>query len=190
MPRYTSKYLLLAATSLASCAHASEVKWLSPITDRVLLVHLVDGRAVRESVDPTSPDATQDGRIEACALGYSTRRAAASWRISSRDDVRYNAGLQPTKIGRKSKGVQWTRTPEVTGMCWGTGCTCSLPAPLQAGRSYTLDTGTLATGARMRAFRFDPSRLRSETIKVNQVGYVPNGPKFGYLFNTWAIRAR
>jgi endoglucanase len=174
--------IVLTASFVVSAAHASEVKEISPITDRVLLIHLVDGRAIRESVDPTSPDATQDGRIEAVPLDTARAAQPASWRISSRDDTRYSAGLQPTKIGRKSKGVQWTRTKDGDRHVMGHWMYLQLPAPLQAGRRYTLDTGTLATGARLRTFRFDPVRLRSETIKVNQVGYVPNGPKFGYLF--------
>ena len=176
------KFLIAAFSVVTTVTNASEVKEISPITDRILLVYLEDGRAISESVDPTNPEGTRDGIIEAVPLDTTLASLPGSWSVSSSDDISYATALPPTKVGRKSKGIQWTRTPDGEKHVLGHWIYLHLPTPLQPGSNYTLDTGNLATGARLRPFRFNPDTLRSETIKVNQIGYVPDGPKFGYLF--------
>jgi hypothetical protein len=60
----------------------------------------------------------------------------------------------------------------------------TLPQPLEQGRTYTVETGNLATNGGRFTFTFDARRTRSEAVRVNLMGYAPDAPeKFGYLYH-------
>jgi hypothetical protein len=51
-------------------------------------------------------------------------------------------------------------------------------------KSYTIETGGLASNGRDWKLRFDESSARSEAVHVNLLGYVPSAPqKFAYVFH-------
>jgi len=86
-------------------------------------------------------------------------------------------------------------------MCqsWNNGCINTSPdhvkghwiylffdEPLKVGQTYTLNTGNLAGNGKEWTFTFDPAKIRSEAVHVNQIGYSNRAPeKFGYVYH-WA----
>ncbi len=94
-------------------------------------------------------------------------------------------GLDPTRIGRKNKGVGFTslcqrrkNTP---------GCSSSdpdyvkehwvclfLPTPMKLGKTYTINTKSLAGKKILWNITFDKTKKLSEAIHVNQIDYVPS----------------
>jgi len=115
--------------------------------------------------------------------------------LKSSDDPYYTDGKTPTDIGRKTKGT------EFTWICqgWNNGCVNTspdhveehwiylyLPQPMQTGKTYLLQTGTLANNSSQWSFTFNEQKLRSEAIHVNQIGYTPKAAeKYAYVYH-WA----
>lgn len=166
--------IVLAALSAA----ASDLTAVSPVTDKVLMLTFVDGRAVHETLGHG-----HNGRIEAVPLDVDRAQRPESYLISSRSDRAYGRGQHPIRVGRKAKGTDFARVQQ-----WKLGHVLThwvylvLPKPLRRGGAYTVTVGRLATKTRRLTFTFHERRTRSETIHVNQVGYVPDAPhKLAYL---------
>jgi endoglucanase len=179
VPPFVVVCSLLALAIHASPSNAADLRDVSPVTDRILMLHVVDGRATPEGVGE------EDGRIESDPLDVARAQQADSYRVTSADDPRYAGdGLRPAKVGRKSKGADFISLEGTFPYVLHHWLYLVLPEPMQRGKSYTIDTsdGLITSGAASLSLTFDEARARSETVHVNQIGFVPSAPqKFAYL---------
>ena len=106
--------------------------------------------------------------------------------VKSGDDPVFGAGLKPTALYRKSKPTDWRmpliwQQPDIAfavrHMLY-----LRLPKPLTPGKTYDLDLGNLNTRQATVKLAFDPAKVRSEAVHVNQIGYRPDDlPKVAFL---------
>jgi hypothetical protein len=170
---------------------ASDIIEVLPLTRDVIMIHFYDGYGIyHKKGQPRNSD-----RVVLVPLNVSIAQQKNNYRISSVDDNTYADGLPPTTVGRKTKGA------EFTWMCQGwdavAGCINTDPdrvlehyiylvlsSPMIPGRTYTIGTGSLAGNGSSWTFTFEESAIRSETVHVNLIGYVPSAPKkYGYVYH-------
>ncbi|MDX2187957.1 MAG: FN3 associated domain-containing protein [Opitutaceae bacterium] len=190
MHPYSPRRLAFAgvAASLAAftpLANASEIQEVIPLTEKILLVHFDDG-AVKHHVKGEYRDS--ETFLNRIPLDTAAASSAASYTLKSADDAQYSTAKAPATVGRKSKGTDWMITwpipPLGEDAAFEHWLYLELPTPLVSGKSYTLDTGSLATNGSSWNFTFDEKQIRSDAIHVNLLGYAPVSPaKFGYLYH-------
>lgn len=156
-------------------ATASDLTYLSPITDRIIMLHFDDGyfRHYGYGQSPTANTIAFHSPLDVAAA--SSRRP---YRISSPDDPDYLEPLPPEKVGRKSKPHDVAQSNQVIKEHF---IYLQLTSVLKPGKTYTVSTGTLAKNLNEYTFVFDAKRLQGEAIHTSQAGYVTNGPKFAYV---------
>jgi hypothetical protein len=165
---------------LPGATRAATLTGISPVTDRVLLLSFDDAVTIRHE---SRGGSGADGLVETAPLDTTKAARPDSYHITSTDDAAYRDGGSPVRVGRKSKGhdfvnvgggkTKWAMYHQVY---------LFLPQPLRRGRTYTVSVGRLTSGNGKVTLHFDETKLRSETVHVNQVGYVPSSPqKFAYL---------
>jgi endoglucanase len=177
---------LLTGVVALFCApvRAAELTEVVPVTDRVLLLRFDDLVSVkRESLGGNG----RDGRVVTAPLDLSRAARPESYRVTAaKGDPEYaGAGRAPERVGRKSKGHDFTNDASAPGgVAWATAhdVYLVLPRPLRPGASYTVTVGDLSSGKRSLPLAFDPAKSRSEAVHVNAVGYAPAAPqKFAYV---------
>ncbi len=161
-----------------------------PLDDRVLMLHFDEGHVVHHLRGMSR----SDERVVASPLDATAATRPGSYRLTSSDDPAYARPLSPQSVGRKSKGTdfawfvdRWENgravntRPDHAKEHW---LYLNLPRPMVRGKTYTVDTGGLASNGRKWTIRFDEANLRSEAVHVNLVGYVPGAPqKFAYVYH-------
>jgi len=161
-----------------------------PLDDRILMLHFDEGYVVHHRRGM----ARSDERVVASPLDVTAASRPGSYRVTSSDDTAYARPVSPQNVGRKSKGTdfawfvdRWENgravnsRPDHAKEHW---LYLQLPRPMARGKSYTLDTGTLASNGRNWTIRFDEATVRSEAVHVNLLGYVPGAPqKFAYVYH-------
>jgi hypothetical protein len=186
--RYNPLMLVSVAVTAAlfGCAsprhtQAAELTGVSPVTDRVLLLSFDDAVTIRHE---SRGGNGADGQVETAPLDTARAALPESYRVASKDDPAYKAGRVPVKVGRKSKGHDFVNTPGGK-VKWAMyhEVYLVLPEPLRRGKTYTISAaGDLAAKGSPFTLTFNEPRNRSETVHVNQIGYVPSAPqKFAYL---------
>jgi uncharacterized protein YjdB len=160
-------------------AIASEIINVLPLTNKIILVHFDDGSV-------TYPNALKVNRLNVAAADK-----LASWSFASADDADFMAQLNPSKIGRKSKGTEFVKDAKWGGNSydprlkeWASEHWIYLvfDKEMKPGKNYSLKTGNLATNGSEWNFVFDEKKLRSEAVHVNTLGYDSKAPKFGYVY--------
>ncbi len=187
-----SCFLLTLLFSLAlRPTQASDIVEVLPLTDRIIMVHFDDGYVNHHQRGQKRSDETVilDALITANAM------QAGRYTLRSTDDAAYADGLRPLDVGRKSKGTDYAWFCD--GWSASTGCLNNrpdhakehwvylfLPTPMQPGKTYRLNTGTLAANGYNWTFTYDVNQLRSEAVHVNNVGYAPTAAlKYGYVYH-------
>ena len=159
--------------------HAATVTEVLPLTDRIILVHFDDGHVVHSQAGQPWGHET----VVVSPLNPSTSPLTNTYQITSTNDPAYATALHPQAVNRKSKGTDfaWSNvSPYCAREYW---IYLTLPQPMQRGKTYLLDIGTLATNGRFWPLLFDETRTRSEAVHVNLLGYVPGAPqKFASVF--------
>jgi hypothetical protein len=161
---------------------ASNITSVAPLTDQILLVHFDDGEVAY-------PNDLNVDRLDVAAA-----KLEDSYTLSSPDDPDYQSGVFPTVVYRKTKGTEFVKDVpwntekwafDPTGKPWAAEhwLYLVLEAPLQPGASYTLQTGALAANGDEWTFTFEVKNLRSEAVHTNTIGYLPDAPKFGYVYH-------
>lgn len=171
--------VLFAATGVAS---ASDLVEVLPVNDRILMLHFQDGYIDYSRHDYIGGRG-RDVTIVRSPLNTTMAERSSSYTLTSTGDANYGTGVQPLRVGRKSKTNGMPNWPpgEYVLEHW---IYLELPYPLQSGETYRVSTGNLASNVSEVAFTFDVLDLRSEAVHVNQVGYVPAAPlKVGYVFH-------
>lgn len=176
---------------LASCAvsHATELKEVLPLTDRILMLHFDEGRVIHhQRGEPRSNE-----QVLISPLDTNAAAALSTYSVSSEQDPAYKAGRTPIKISRKSKGTDfaWFTDKWQNGMAYNERPDHTkehwiylfLPEPLLRGCAYRISTGRLATNGVPFQLHYDETRCRSEAVHVN-AGYAPLAPKkFAYVYH-------
>jgi endoglucanase len=161
-----------------------------PLTDRIIMLHFDEGRVVHHRRGM----ARSDERVVASPLDTAAASRPETYRVRSGDDPAYSTPKRPLTVGRKSKGTdfawfvdRWENghavnsRPDHAQEHW---LYLALPAPLRAGKTYTVTTGGLAASGREWIIHFNPARTRSEAVHVNLLGYAPAAPrKSGYVYH-------
>lgn len=182
-----SLYLSIVFSILYSFSiKASDIVEVLPLTDQILMVHFDDGYVIHHKLWES-----RDSDVLICdSLNCSLASNPSSYLLSSSDDSNYSSAKNPTVVGRKSKGTDFTMssiwTPNWENNSWASEhwVYLFLPDKLQAGKSYTLSTDDLAKNSNNFSFTYDVTRLRSEAVHVNQIGYLPSAQKkFGYVYH-------
>ncbi|HEX8236388.1 MAG TPA: glycoside hydrolase family 9 protein [Abditibacteriaceae bacterium] len=151
---------------------------MSPVSDRILMLTLVDGQAFHE----TRGNGGADGRVISTPLNLEKAAQPVSYAITSVDDAAYKASLHPQKVGRKSKGQDFVNNQQKFQWVTNHSLYLVLPHAMQRGKTYSVSVDDLASGMRQISCTFDERKTRSETVHVNHLGYVPSAPqKFAYI---------
>lgn len=190
------KPTLLLLLIVFQISFSTEIIGVKPLTNKIILVHFDDGYVQQHTIgQPRTADL-----VFVNPLNTTLASQLNSYFISSSNDSFYANPLNPIDLGRKSKGT------EFAGKCdsWGyipyfnnVGCINEspdhakehyiylfLPQEMVEGKSYTINTGSLATNGNSFTFTFNTNILRSEAVHVNQIGYNATATqKFGYVYS-------
>jgi endoglucanase len=175
---------------LATCARASELVELLPLTDQIILLHFNDGHVIHHQ----RGQSRSDEKVLTNPLDTAAASSTQTYTITSHEDARYLQSQHPVQVGRKSKGTdfawfidKWENghavntRPDHTKEHW---VYLFLPQAMKRGKTYTVETGTLASNGQQWKLLFDEASSRSEAVHVNLLGYVPRAPqKFGYVYH-------
>jgi len=105
----------------------------------------------------------------------------ANYKVSSTDDPAFAQPVTPLKVMRKSKPDDWQQ-PVQANLTVLHSIYLKLPHPLTLGNKYKITLGYLNTREPGVTFLFDTTKVWSEAIHVNQIGFRPDDPiKRAYL---------
>ncbi len=109
--------------------------------------------------------------------------APGSYSISSHDDVRYAQGRAPMAVYRKSRPTDMVNVAADKNDFQSPvehRIYLKLPQPLREGSTYRI--GFAGGPLEGQTFTYDPSRVRSEAVHVDQIGFAPeDAPKLAFL---------
>lgn len=162
-------------------AISSDIADVMPITNKIVRLHFKDG-AIEYKIGA-------DSKLSETIYNFpiDTQKACylKSYRISSIDDFDYSGGLNPIKIGRKSKGIAFSadgskKFPYISGHF----IYLVLPYELKKDAKYIIELAWIADNKNVIEFTYNETNLRSEAIHINQIGYTPDSRmKFGYVYS-------
>jgi endoglucanase len=104
---------------------------------------------------------------------------AANYAIQSADDPAYAVAQQPVTVSFRYR-VLYAPLQE-DNLIVAHRVFLELPSPLLNGRTYTVAAGDIGIPTLPMRFTFDDRVQLNENVKVNQVGYLPSGPKVAFL---------
>ena len=173
-------YSLIGLMVLAIPSRGADLIRVLPVTDSILMLHFDEGHLDYQGYGQT--------RYNGITLYYNLLDLAAatqvsSYRLSSPGDPAYASPRAPLALGRKTKGAEFNNLydPGEPSHLSDHFIYLVLPSPLQSGQSYTLEVGDLADNLDQYTFIYNPRRLRSPAVHVNQVGFTPGSRKYAYL---------
>ncbi len=103
----------------------------------------------------------------------------SNYSISSEDDAAYSAGKKPVSLGYDWHTI-YVPTIRKTDLKVAYRVYLHLPSSFVNGKTYTVTATNLGITTKPFTFVFDDSRLNND-IRVNQVGYLPDAKKLGYV---------
>lgn len=104
--------------------------------------------------------------------------------ISSEEDNPYKNSTNPIRIFRKTYPNRRTHVSQKNELAMQHEVFLVLPEKLINGKRYIIKFGDGSPFKKQVSFIFDETRLRSEAIHLNLVGYQSNEPKIGFL-SSW-----
>ncbi|MBV6647275.1 MAG: Ig-like domain-containing protein, partial [Cyclobacteriaceae bacterium] len=158
-------------------ATAADLREVLPVTDKILLLLFDEGHVDHATQENVNVNVFYNPLDVSSGGAYNLSR----YTLTSPTDTDFASGLNPINVGRKSKPsdvVSKFTTPQAL---MDHSIYIELPQRLKQGNVYTLDVGSLADNLDEFTFVFDASKMRSASIHVNQVGFVPNRPKYAYI---------
>jgi endoglucanase len=176
--------IALFALVASSFCRAADLVEIYPVTNKILMLHFKDGTVQYHGYHQKD----QDDSVIQSKLNLANAVNPASYQVQSGDDGSYASGVNPTSVGRKSKGMGFSRN------CKWDGQRCNndyvlehwiylqLPQALQRGKTYKIKTGSLAANVHESTVTYDEKTLRSVALHINQLGYLPRArQKYGYI---------
>lgn len=171
-------HLPLMIFVLVSGVQSSDLVEITAVTDNILMLHFDDGYVEHFGLGQGDNDDSMTRNPFSTVKGTKT----TSYLISSDLDENYIVPKEPIKVGRKSKGKDFTRNWPDLPYVSEHFIYLTLPFTLKQGISYKLELDRLAKNSDEWYFVFDLFSMLSETIHINQIGYAPKSPaKFAYL---------
>lgn len=160
-------------------AFSAEIVKVSPLTDRILMVHVDDGYIIQ----PGYGQARGDAEVFIDPVDSESLTEISNYLLLSSDDPNYEKETHPLEAGRKSKPTEvhnlWPPPQTHANEHW---VYLVLPHKLKKDRYYTLQVNLPVEGITTFEFRFDEYEHFSEAIHVNQVGYFArNVEKYAYV---------
>ncbi|KPL13206.1 MAG: hypothetical protein AMS26_15315, partial [Bacteroides sp. SM23_62] len=159
---------------------------VSPVTDRIIMLKFDDGYIDHYGYhESTNACVTYHFPLDTTAAAD-----PLNFTVSSPDDPAFTAGLHPLDIGRKSKGHDFSRRcnwDAVRQICDNDYIKYHylflfLGEPIKDGHTYVFELNHLAENYNIDTLFFDDSKIRSDLIHVNQVGFLPGAErKYAYL---------
>jgi endoglucanase len=107
-----------------------------------------------------------------------------NYTVRSADDPAFTAGVQPLSVGRKSKPDDWQQ-PKRPGLTLLHRLYLQLPRPLRPGKTYTVTLAHLNVQTPTVTLAFDPAKVWSESVHINQVGFRPDDPRKRAYLSLW-----
>ena len=104
--------------------------------------------------------------------------------VRSPDDPAYAQGVRPLAVARKSKPDDWQQLKQA-GLTMRHVVYLTLPHALTPGKTYTVTLANVNVQTRAVTLHFDPSRVWSESVHVNQVGFRPDDPRKRAFLSLW-----
>lgn len=150
---------------------------VTPVTDKILMLHLKDGHIDTYGTWET----VQDNVLYHDPTDLEKAAQKENYLLSSPEDEIYFSGLSPVNIGRKSKGLDYQGGDIEPPYIWQHWIYIELPHAMQQGKTYTIKLENIAGNTNVFKFLFDVNKIRSETVHVNMVGFPEKGPKIAYL---------
>jgi len=150
---------------------------VSPVTDNIVMLHIRDGHIITYGVH----QGTEDNIVYHTPTDMKRAMNPANYVIISRDDPGYYEPRSPVNIGRKSKGHEYQHGWDDPPFIMQHWIYIELPDPMVQGKYYTVELNEITGNTNSYSFQYDVNRLRSETVRVNMVGFPENGQKVAYL---------
>ncbi len=141
------------------------------------------GQAVGWLIGPNRDNLVAFEKFEGDPLLAFLADLPATYTITSQDDPAFNDGAHPIAVYRKSKPLDWAQPRGAFAMRHT--LYLKLAHPLVAGKSYAIDIGELNANPPSTHFLNDPSKISSDAIHVNQIGYRPDDPVKRAFLSTW-----
>jgi endoglucanase len=164
-------------------AQAAELLEASPLTDCILMLHFNEGHVIHHE----RGQSRSDEKVIISPLETEAASRTSTYAIRSPDDERYANARATTQVGRKSKGTdfawftdQWVdghavnARPDHTKEHW---IYLFLPEPMKSGKTYLIQTASLASNGSEWKLAFDETKARSEAVHVNLLGCVPSAAR-------------
>jgi hypothetical protein len=167
-----------------------DVAELGALTDRWLVVHIIDGHVVHHGKGQKN----SDERAVVSRVDPARMDRPETWTLSSAEDAAYAGGKPPSRVGRKTRGCDFAWLTET----WQNGRAVNkspdhalehwiylaVPSPLRSGSNYSVACGDLLPGTPPLRLRYDDKTSRSEAVHVNLIGYPASSPaKYGYIYH-------
>lgn len=148
-----------------------------PVTDKILMIHIRDGHIITYGLH----ERPEDNITYHAPTNLDRASQASRYTLFSDDDPNYTDGRHPVHTGRKSKGWEYQNIQQDPSFIMQHWIYLELPEALAQGKRYTLALNDITGNRDSVTFTFDVNRLRSETVRVNMVGFPEEGPKVAYL---------
>jgi len=166
--------------SFITSLHSADLIRIQPLTDKILVLHFDEGHIDYFGIHQ---DRYNGNKIYYDKLNVSKAMDLANYSITSPDDENYLQPQAPIHIGRKSKGVDFNNLydpgePKVILHHW---IYIELPFAMKRGKTYIVRLNDLASNVNDHALTYDEKSLRSPAVHVNQIGFVPDAPKYAYI---------
>lgn len=173
--------VLAVCLIISAVSFASDVVEVIPLKSDILVVHLDDGHVdYHQKGEPRNADVLVVDPVDSV-----TCNAPGTYSITSPDDPNYSSAKSPTSLGRKSKAMEFAMgAPLGSDFAREHWVYLQLPTPMQPGKTYVLNTGSLAKNGSQWTMKFDAATARSEAIHVNILGYSTLAPeKYAYIYH-------
>ncbi len=174
-------FIVLVAGSDAMAQHiipgGGDLMSLSPVTDNILMLHIRDGHIITYGLH----EGPEDNVTYHAPTDLDRAMETSVYTLYSEDDSNYSSGRHPVHTALKSKGSEYQSEHQDPPYIMQHWIYLELPVALEQGKSYTLALDDITGNKDSVTFTFDVERLRSETVRVNMVGFPEEGPKVAYL---------
>ena len=147
------------------------------------LVLVRGGKDVGWLIGPKRDQLTTRERFEGDPLVEWVADETATYSVTSTDDPAFQTPVAPKAVHRKSTPTVWADDSSDFEMRHT--LYLELPVPLSAGKHYSVSVGELNTRTPSAAFLFDPAKVRSDAVHVNQIGFRADDPAKRAVVSCW-----
>lgn len=127
------------------------------------------------------------GRVEGISFNTKFSEYTEHYSVMCEDSLELSSPVEPVSVSRKSYPIDMTQTGG-----WGFAVASrhllyfELPEEIEEGNTYQIVIGKKITGKELKgSVTVLSETLRSDTIHVSQMGFIPDSPKRGWL-SLWA----